>query len=257
MLRRVAVLAFVLAVFGTGCFEATPVTPPRLEQTEKPINRAQEEILAPGFERLTLRHGTGTNDILVLYRFETGRFHFGFRSATSPRMVSAWNASATNTVAVMNGAYFNEDFSPSGALVADGVRIGRAAFDTDKSAVLWLDSPTIQDTSMGARIPESGRHWAQSYPLLIRDGEPAVKEDSGKAARRAFAGLDEDGYFYLGIVPNNITLFALSNVLAGMNINWTSVLNMDGGPSSGLVSNLDPDSIDSWTEVPNVIVVTK
>ena len=157
--------------------------------------------------------------------------------------------------------YFHPDRWPSGWLKASGTIVGQRAFDVAKSALLELSPrPVIEvDPARNVALQREAKDAAQSYPLLVAHGHALVTEDSGKVARRTFVATDRAGaYFYIGIVPYaEISLHELSQALAKLPVNWDNVLNLDGGPSSGLAYR-DPDhaqTIDSYVTIPNVLTV--
>lgn len=210
--------------------------------------------VAPGIDRLD-------TETITLFRFAPGAFSWEFAHADQPSPVSSWAATLPDAVAVINGVYFKPDFTPAGLFIDNGTRIGSTAFDEDRSGILEF-APTlaIVDTATEEADKTAMTEAAQSYPFLIKDGQPAVATDSGALARRSFFGLDKQGNAYLGIVPDTeMSLYALAQTLSTLQTDWTNVLNLDGGPSSGLVVNAgdESESIDSFVGVPNVIVARR
>lgn len=254
-LLKVSLLVVFCLFSGTGCLSSPIVLRPEPESPHLPVSEGWT-VLQDGMSVRTYTTAIASGDIRV-YRFEKGKFDWVFR-AGDPKTVSQWSESIEGEVAVANGVYFHEDFLPSGLLIADGARVGGRAFDLDKTAVISLGtSPRIIDTSANESFDEgSAKNAGQSYPLLVRDGAPAVREDSGLTARRTAFGVDEGGNAYLLLaVDEEPTLFQFAQAIHGMDIAWDRVINLDGGPSSGIQSSLDPEgSVDSFTPVPNVIV---
>ncbi len=193
---------------------------------------------------------------LTLFRFEAGQFNWSFEYATSAQSVFGWADSLPRADFVANGVYFHDDFSPSGLLIKDGERVGERAFDVDKSGVLVFgDDPRVIDTSVDKFDFVSANEAGQSFPFLIRGGQTAVVEDSFKYASRTFVGTDRDGVFYVGTYDGAVSLFELSNVLNDLPVSWGSILNLDGGPSSGYAfrDHGEISGANSLTAVPNVI----
>ena len=81
---------------------------------------------------------------------------------------------------------------PSGLLISNGERIGEREFDYQRTAFLSL-SPKLEiiDTTQEKVNLEKIKEGAQSYPLLIRDGQSAIESDSELLARRSFIGTDQ------------------------------------------------------------------
>ncbi len=184
----------------------------------------------------------GTPARVVLYRFAAGAFVWRVTAddpaaASAPsKDVAAWAAALPGAAFVANGSYFAADGSPSGYLLANGVRVGARRFDADRSALLVLGArPSIRVLSAADLVAPPFTDALQSYPLLVDRGRAAVEADTGHASRRTFFGLDASGRAYVGLVPDQfVTLRELSVGLAALSVAWTSVLNLDGGPSSGV-----------------------
>lgn len=245
MLRRILIL-LLLPLMAVGCTTATTTNLPH-------------DLWKVVANDIKVRVETVGDATIVLYRFPARGYRWRVIHNPQAKTVQEWSLALPRAVAVANGGYFREDYSPAGALVADGKRIGNRSFDHSRSAAVVLDDqPRIVDTKKTAFDLQRAKNAIQSYPLLIRDGKPALVEDSGLKARRTFIGTDTDDNVYLGVVPGEtMTLFALSRALAAQDVKWQSVLNLDGGPSTGLIvhSGSYTDQYPSVAPVPNIIVV--
>ncbi|MBP9762994.1 phosphodiester glycosidase family protein [Patescibacteria group bacterium] len=218
-------------------------------------------VRGEGIERANVRFSTSTGSDVILYRFDRQKYTFAFEYSTSARSVAEWLAQAPEAVLALNGVYFQESYLPSGWLKTRGRIVGKRSYDFDKSGLLVLKPSfdLVTEPSRMEREQARSSEAGQSFPLLIAEGKSQVKEDSGKVARRTFVGLDKAGrYAYFGVVPyTTISLYELSVFLEKLPIAWQTVLNLDGGPSSGLVfrdTELS-ERIDSYLTVPNVILV--
>lgn len=215
------------------------------------------EHLGGGLDRVETTFSTTTGSVLILYRLSPKRFQATVRHALPPKHVSVWGAEATGTVLLVNGVYFHEDYLPSGFLEIKGERIGSRQFDQDKSGVIQFDPFRLIDTKTQPLKLGASPTMAQSYPFLVKNGTLAITEESGKVARRTFLGIDRDGFMYVGVAPYApISLFQLGRFLTTLPIMWTSVLNLDGGPSTGLWMHQGTreELFDSYVPVPNVMV---
>jgi len=218
---------------------------------------ARWEEVGAGLERMEFVSEDEVN--VLVYAFDPAVFTFRIEQTNEPERVKAWGSHLSGEHIVMNGFYFLEDYAPAGLLITDGQAIHAQEFDLDKSGVLRLDPDfdiidTDLETFSSAGVLEAG----QSYPFLLKQGRGSVKEDSGLVARRTFIGTDEAGQAYAGVVwRDDVSLFELMNVLQEMDIDWYDVLNLDGGPSSGLAveTNGFVEILDSAAPVPNVIVI--
>jgi len=254
-MRGVSVRFFALFVvvcgFGFAVWSLATHTP------DSPWYRARWETVGRGLERLEFV--SEDRDHIVLYRFLPEHVSAGFKMTETPSRVKAWGQILPEASLVINGSYFLEDNRPAGRLVIAGEEVGDVAFDLDKSGVLELAPEfRIIDTAIEDFSFEESLEAAQSYPFLLKNGQSAIKEDSGLLARRSFVGMDTAGMAYFGVVwKDEVSLFGLMQALDEMDVTWTNVLNLDGGPSTGLMVEGEgfAEVFDSAAPVPNVIYV--
>jgi hypothetical protein len=259
--------AFACTTIGAGCARPSPsaVKPvPASTAADQPPASADaitRTPIADGIDRVVAPIATSTEGSIDLYRFSTGLYQFGL-AATSARLgMGEWLDAEPKAVAVVNGGYFMDDGSPSGYFSVDGKRIGESEFDLNKSAAVTLDDGVrIIDTS-ATRVDLSRLKTAlQSYPLLVANGIPAVRSDSGKLDRRSFIGVDQDGNAWIGVVADGeISLHDLALRLVELDIGWVDVVNLDGGASTGYAirAGSAPVISETFGGAPNVITVTK
>lgn len=259
MKKQLCLIALLsAAVLGAGCTAPEFAPPsavlpaPAVEMEPKPTN------IQSGLQEISFQYGSSTQERILLYRIDPEQYQFSFEYASSAKSIADWQLALGAPALVANGGYFHEDYSPSGLLIMRGNRIGERQFDFDKSAVLELAPEfLIIDTKEESFDAQNVREALQSFPLLIKDGMPAVKTDSGLKARRTFFGVDRDGSVYVGVVPDSeMSLYELAQALARMGTAWSRVLNLDGGPSTGIAAG-NGKIENSIFPVPSVIVVRK
>lgn len=270
-MRRLFVASVGLACaciwLGSGCVERVQTMLPLVSSSDVSVATSSVPVLkwevkSHGIERASVEFSTSTASTLILYRFTLADHLFSFEQATSGAAVSEWAKRLPEAIFVSNGVYFHEDQSPSGWFKTDNKVVGSRSFDLDKTALLVLQpNVEIKTTPEGQTTSKrTALEAAQSYPLLIVNGAAAIKTDSGKTSRRTFVGIDKaHKYLYIGLVPyTSISLYELGLALSRLPVSWESVLNLDGGPSSG-ISFRGPEGVelvDSYVTVPNVLVVT-
>ncbi len=259
-----AVVSFVF--FGSGC-EAVQkaVSPIQLVPPTHPAANSETQVVwnsrAAGIDRAQFAFSSSTASAVIVYRFALKDYALAFQHATSAA-ISDWQKQLSNAQFVLNGVYFHAEQLPSGWFKSKEQVIGKRSFDVDKSALLTLqpkvDILAAPEEQKKAKTQSS--EAAQSFPLLVSNGLTSIKTDSGKASRRTFIGIDQSRtYVYIGIVPYmSISLYELSQALVRLPVPWDMVLNLDGGPSSGIAfrDQTSPELIDSYVTIPNVIVVT-
>lgn len=251
----------LVLLFGTsGCgmptlpMASTSTTP--VVTTTTPATFTWERV-STGLDRAEAVFSTTTGALMVIYRVSPKQFTAEITHSLPPKHLSVWGSVATGTTLLVNGVYFHEDYLPSGFLQVSGTRIGNRQFDQDKSGVLQFDPFRILDTKAQPISLEVNKNIAQSYPFLVKNGMLGVTEDSGRVARRTFVGVDRDGLMYVGVVPYvPLSLFHLAQFLKQLPIRWTHVLNLDGGPSTGLWMQQGSrnELFDSYVPVPNILL---
>ncbi len=240
--RYAITLTMVVTMIGGGCASsrAVPPSPSTILQTQTAGADAPavvREVVADGLVHVTYRFGPTPDESMDLFGFNPKRFEFSLNVTSTRFTMKRWGELDPAAVAIMNGGYFMDDGSPSGFVVRHGVRIGTAQFDADKSAIIdFTDGVRIVTATSSLRDRSKYQTALQSYPVLMASGTPRVKSDSGKVARRSIIGVDADGMVWMGVVPEaEISLYTLSQMLDQTKISWVDVVNVDGGPSTGLL----------------------
>jgi len=206
-------------------------------------------------------HGQHVESVYVL-RLTAGRFQFDVAYHPQPQTLEAWQAE-TDALLVVNGGYYrleNDKALPNGLLVVNWEAMGSSygAFAgmlaiTDRGPELrWL-----------ARKPydpaEPLRGALQSFPLLVKPGGmlgfPRELEDNQRARRTVIAQDREGRVLFLVASFGHFTLHELSAYLAASDLSLDLAINLDGGPSSGLLLTSPWEEIPAYTLLPIVIIV--
>ncbi len=260
MFRRLPcfILLCSLVAFGFGC---VPVSSD-VSITQKPTEQVQTwTVLAPGVQQLSVSLTAPQAGHVVLFAFDPKQFDFRFAYSTSSKTVVEWHQAFPEALAVFNGSYFHEDQTPSGDLIRDGKDLSPRSFDLDKSAVIELAPQfRIIDTLNQPFDANVSQEAAQSFPVLVRRGQSAVLEDSGKIARRTFVGVRNDGWAVLGtLADGELSLFQLAQTLSRSEFLMQTALNLDGGPSTGysFLSENSEQVSNSFTTVPISVIVKR
>lgn len=258
MFRRLPcfILLCSLFAFGFGCAPASP----DVAVSQKPAEHIQTWVtVAPGIQQFSVSLTTPQTGHLVLFAFDPKQFDFRFAYSTSSQTVAEWHRHFPEAVAVFNGSYFHEDQTPSGNLISGGKDLSPRSFDLDKSAVIELAPQfRIVDTLNQPFDATASQEAAQSFPVLVRRGQMAVAEDSGKVARRTFVGVRNDGWAVLGVLADGeLSLFQLAQKLSQTDVQMQMALNLDGGPSTGysFTAGNTEQVANSFTQVPISIIV--
>jgi len=163
---------------------------------------------------------------------------------------------------MLNGGYFDLAFRPVGLTVRDGVEFKGISDQSPLSGVILTDDTgRIEIIRRSQYVVETNHREAiQAGPFLIDPGgKPGIYSDDLKRAKRSAIGLTTNGHIVL-LTTSPCTLFELSQLLysdpAAIGVSaFDRVLNLDGGPSSGLYLEGQDLSWPSDDPVPNAIAV--
>lgn len=162
------------------------------------------------------------------------------RIVSAPRGAPLAKLLPEGALAVVNGGYFEADFRPSSWLKHEGVELAKKT-DTSKGGVLALGSTGsyVGDFTGLSFDPALA---VQSHPLIVEpEGKPGIHRDDGRRAARTVACKKNDALHFIVISAprgEGPTLFETSALLrepAPRGFGCTRALNLDGGPSSGVV----------------------
>lgn len=256
---------FCVLLLGSGCTVPVRWENPDQGQAATSTSSGQGgsserwswQVVEEGVRRLDARVAGGEAAARILVWEFDPRAGYAWELVRPDRALSvAATAELTHEDGVfVNGGYFHADSLPSGFVQIDGERWGKRQFDPERSGFVvlgekpFLLAGTATTTGITADI-------LQSYPWIIRKGVQGFSQETGNYARRTFVGTDIRGYWYVGIVPDeSVTLYQLGKLLGELPIDWRDALNLDGGPSSGLVARIQgvQDRENSFAPVPYVI----
>jgi exopolysaccharide biosynthesis protein len=253
MKSRNLLIIGVLILLGSGC---TPEITAQNKEINEPNIQVAWTKTAIGVERFECVPPECAARIVV-YRFPKSGFSWHFQNLTDPLTVAGHLAADSKAVFAVNGVYFDEKNLPTGLLIANGKTVGSKQYEMNKSAIIELAPEFKIINTAKEKFDETNvAEAAQSYPLLIADGV-VQKVANEKKARRTFVGEDNQNNIYFGIIPDDeVTLADAAALIVKTGVAWTNVLNLDGGPSSGLASSIpgSTETINSITQVPNAII---
>ena len=168
-----------------------------------------------------------------------------------------------HAAAMINGGYFDASFQPVGLIVKDGQTISEISKQPALSGVLALfEGNSVLLIPRSSYLPDNAiRSAIQAGPFLVDPGgKPGIRSDDLKKAKRTAIGQTTAGEIvFISTTP--CTLYELSIILTehpnviGVE-RFESVLNLDGGPSTGLyLQGLEQHHVVPETDVPNRILM--
>jgi len=219
----------------------------------------------PGLERRSINLYNDQDqqvESLYLLRLDPNLFQLDVAFNETAQTLETWQAE-TGALIVVNGGYFrieNNRHFPNGLTIVNGETFG-SSYDTfagmlaisDRSVELrWLaDQPYDPYEPLRAAL--------QSFPVLVKPGGElgfTEEHEDNLKARRTVIGQDQQGRILFLVAPRGyFTLHQLSLYLTGADLQLHIALNLDGGPSSGILLADPPEIIPSQSLLPFVILV--
>ncbi len=249
---------------ATSTPTATPSPVPTLPSILAPIPDTGWHSLQPGLERRLIKLYNDQNqqvESLYLLRLDLSQFRLDIAYHETPRDLENWQRE-TSALLVVNGGYFrieNERYFPNGLTIINGQRIGNSygsfagmlAISDHGTELRWLaDKPYNPYESLRAAL--------QSFPVLVKPGGqlgfPEQHEDNARA-RRTVIGQDREGRILFIVASQGyFTLHQLSAYLTGSDLGLDIAINLDGGPSSGILLSQPREIIPPVSLLPLVIL---
>jgi hypothetical protein len=242
----------------------TPSPVPSLLPTIETIPDTGWQSLQPGLERRLIRIYNEQNqhiESLYIYRLDQNQFRFDIAYHETPQTLEDWQRE-TNAMLVVNGGYFrveNEKYFPNGLTIVNRETFGSSyesfagmlAIGEARAELRWLAEKPYH-------LGEPIRAGLQSFPLLVKSGGelgfPELFEDNLQA-RRTVIAQDREGRILFVVAPRgHFTLHQLSLYLTESDLNLAIALNLDGGPSTGILVANPQEIIPSQTLLPIVIL---
>jgi exopolysaccharide biosynthesis protein len=197
-----------------------------------------------------------------MWRLDQNYFRLDVAHHESPQPLESWQRE-TDALLVVNGGFYrveNEKYIPNGLTIINGQPFGSSyesfggmlAIGEGGAELRWLvEKPYDPNEPLLAAL--------QSFPVLVKPGGqigfPEQYEDN-VPARRTVIGQDWDGRILFIIAPRGyFTLHRLSVYLSESDLNLDIAINLDGGPSTGILVATPWEVVGSQTSLPFVILV--
>lgn len=257
---RLTIGALIISTIISGCSQG--LQEPPVEIRDKSI--ADWQTVKPGLTYTDLR--VNDKDLLIA-KIDPKKFKLGIYQNKDVKKAKNIKEihEVTHSLLTFNGAYFTEDFKPTGLLISDGQQIRDINNANLTNGILTIDNEgntqlLNQDTQLN-----NVEFAIQNGPILINaEGNIMIKKDDGNTASRTAIGLDNKGNLILIVLKQNLlnannamSLYNFAHMIKDSPqmkiINITSVLNLDGGTSTGLM--IDGKYYAEMEKVQNVIIV--
>lgn len=251
--NKIFITVFILSLFLSGCnFFSIPI-----EKEKQPEDSIQQwNILTEDLKNL----------IVVQIDPRKYKLQVIENSPTEPKTIEEIH-NQHNAVVSFNGQFFDENFEPLGLLINNGEVI------SEKTKSDLMEGIIAVDENFNARLfPANAdinniEFALQNGPILLDEtGKNLFTGETGKIASRTALGLDKNNNLILIVLKQSILNYdnvislhefgkLLENNLEFKEMGLHSVLNLDGGPSSGLA--LKDSYFPEMEKVQNIIIVTE
>ena len=249
---------------ATQTLTPTPSSTPTVLPTLETIPDTGWYLLQPGLERRLIRLYNDQDqqvESLHMLRLDPNQFRLDVAYDETTRTLESWQAE-TDALIVVNGGYFrveNNRHIPNGLTIVNGEIFGSSygtfagmlAISDYGTELRWLaEKPYIPNEPLRAAL--------QSFPMLVKPGGVlgfAEQHEVNLKARRTVIGQDRNGQILFIVAPQGyFTLHQLSLYLTGSDLHLNIALNLDGGPSTGMLVAHPQETIPSLTLLPFVIL---
>jgi hypothetical protein len=176
----------------------------------------------------------------------------------APASAGEWYLRLPESVAFVNGGFFNTNGNAQGLLVSYGRVSGVSLTDYGGTFVVTDSRAEVVATQDFNPNTPGLQHVVQGYPLLIEDGSRTDTDLNPIVARRTVVGQDGDGQIILAVTSSGeATLDEMAAYLCTSDFGLETAFNLDGGASSMLytasVGMEPPYLVRSSSQVPAVI----
>jgi uncharacterized protein YigE (DUF2233 family) len=223
------------------------------------------QVLRPGLERRVIgvfdAQGLWVESLYIL-RLNPSDFRFDVAYSPAGKLLETWRQD-TGALIVVNGGYFREEngqFIPTGLTIINREVMGTSYEGFGGMFAVTAHGPELRWLPQRPYIPGEPLLAAlQSFPMLVKPGGalgfPQEYEDNLQA-RRTVIAQDKNGRFLLMVANQGaFTLHQLSAYLTNSDLNLDIALNLDGGPSSGILLAEPREEIPAFNYLPIVITV--
>lgn len=265
-----AVWCLALLLWG-GCHHNTVQNPPEVSSPQDPELSWQDITDGISYDTIAVKISSKQEKDLILVKIDPtkARFHIYENTDYDNAKTLAEIHKETKALITFNGGFYSEEFKPTGLLLIEGKTItpykqanlinGIFAIDKENQPILLTHSKLTD--------PENYLFAIQNGPILLNEkGEVAITQDNAKPASRTAIGIDKDGNIVVIVLKqslfksnNHILLTDFAHLLKenpALNpLGLHSVLNLDGGPSSGIM--IQDNYFAEFQKIQNAIWIEK
>lgn len=170
----------------------------------------------------------------ALYQF---RVHY---RPGDPLTIQQWREALPDALAFVNANFFDEANQALGLLVADSQTYSEAYTDRGGIFAIRDGQPMLYPSGYHPQHSGTVEQAIQAFPMLVTEGIGDYNGDpSGAISRRTVIALNREGEILILVTPLlGPSLEGLSRALAASDLEIVTALNLDGGGSTMLYSEM-------------------
>lgn len=281
--EALAIMALSASIFAS-CSLLPQATPKALNQSTQGTITAQKQLtwlpVKPGLDfsnieiSNTEKPGTSTLN-LQLVKIDPSQYSFSIYQNKSEKDALSIREVGQKEKAILtfNGQFFTEDFNPTGLLIDHNLNNKKLSHASIMEGIFTIDRNNLPQLFTTSQLEERTNNPGaskitfaiQNGPVLLApDGQIQIEKDSGQKASRTAIGISSDNHIILIFIKqsllnnqNSISLYRFAHLLKEnpeiAKLGLHSVLNLDGGPSTGFM--LKQDYYPEFEKVQNIVVV--
>lgn len=247
---------------ATGAPSATAAPPTSTAAPTSTTSNGDWQTVAQAMETRSLRLAVGSNTVTAsVIRFDPQAYRVRVKyDQFNAGFLDQWNT-VLQPLALINGGFFDENDRATGLVIFDGITRGETYQGFGGMVVINADGEfELRSLRQQPYDPDETLQQAmQSAPMLIQPGGEVSQLDADTArSRRSVIAQDRQGRVLLiAIDVPLLTLPELAQALAQSDLDLDAALALDGGRSTGLFLNTEPQriAINSFDQVPLVLTV--
>jgi hypothetical protein len=220
--------------------------------------------LQPGLERRFIKLYNDQNqhiESLYIWRLDQNYFRLDVAYHENPRSLESWQRE-TGALLVVNGGFYRveeEKYIPNGLTIVNGLPFGTSYESFGGMLAISEQGTDLRSLAETPYLPgEPLLAGLQSFPVLVKPGGqlgfPAEHEDHVQARRTVIAQDRESRILFIVAPRGMFTLHQLSLYLTESDLDVDIAINLDGGPSTGILVANPEEIVSSQTALPIVIL---
>ena len=272
------IISTTLIISTTGCHR---------QDIKNAIKKVQESSISDHFEWKTTNSGINYTSVtinkespkeLTIIKLDPQKFALSVYQNEDKEKAKTIDQihKENNSILTFNGTYFDEEFKAMGLLIPSKdqkvtqSKLLNGVFTIDnnnKAQIFSISDFSKENTEKNTEetdLQDKYKFAIQSGPILInKDQQIPLEKDSGKLSSRTIIGIDQNGQIVLIFIKqtilntdNAVSLYQIAHLIKEdpllKQLNLTTVLNLDGGGSSGFM--LEDQYYPEMDRLQNIII---